>query len=199
MGSFISIGLIYSKRTEERFKNELDILVRYLVSKDGILKKIKMSKDIDGEEWIEYTPNNNLEISESLNLIAKYYYGQVNVVCTFLGFSDLEVAVRIEKEKDYFGFLLDISEADVIKTHNVEVINRVTDQIINFIIDLYSVSGFDYAFCDNEAEIQYAPDEFCTLENDMYSIIVIPSFGEQDKALNVFKNNWHIDGLTARN
>lgn len=199
MGSYISIGFVYNMQNVGQIKKELELLVTHLISKNGSMKNIKVSKDSNGEKWVEYNTVNNLQMSQSYGLLAEYYYGQLDLICSILGKSNLEVVVRIEKEEDYFGFLLDIKEDELIKANNLEAMNGATDEIISFITNWYNVSRFDYAFCDNEAEIQCSPKEVSTLKNAAYSIFVVPSSEIQNKALNIIKNNWNIDGLTTRN
>ena len=199
MGSYISIGLVYDKSDLERVKNELERLSTYLTTEFGSVKSMKVCKDTYGEEWIEYNSFENHQISDLCDLLAKYYYGQLSLKCNILGFDNLEVTIRIEKEEDYFGFLLDVSEAELIKTGGLEELNSITEKIICFITDLHKVLVFDYAFCDNEAEIQYSPTEFKELKNDVYSIVILPTSEKKEKPYDIIKSNWHINGLTIRN
>ncbi len=199
MGSYISIGLVYDKLDLERVKIELENLTAYLITELGSVKRVKVSKDVDGEEWIEYNTLENYQISEMCGLLSKHFYGQLSLMCNYLGLDNFEVTIRIEKEEDYFGFLLDVREAELIKTGCLEEINSITEKIITFIKDLRNVLVYDYAFCDNEAEIKYSPREFGELKNDVYSIVIIPSFTEKEKSYNIIKSNWNIDGLTIRN
>jgi len=199
MGSYISIGFVYDKVDLKQIKFELENLTTCLITALDNVRNMKLSKDMDGEEWIEYSSFKNYPISDLCSLLAEHYFGQLNLKCNLFGLENLEVTIRVEKEKDYFGFLLDIIETELIKTGSIEEINSITEKIINFITDLYKALAYDYAFCDNEAEIEYSPKEFKGLKDSVYSIAVMPLLGKQEKSFNVIKSNWHIDGLTIRN
>ena len=151
--------------------------------------------DIDGEEWIE-----EREVKEhQLGMLTQYFYGQLNLTSSFIKDKSLNITIHIEKEPSYFGFLLDVSEADIISTDGIKEIEDITDIILNFIIDIHNVSAYDYAFCDNEVSIEYSPEEFASIKNNIYSIAVIASNIQQLGKLDVKKSDWNIDGLTKRN
>lgn len=199
MGSYISIGLIYGNLEIIYLKNKLENLLNYLIDESFNIESMKVCKDTDGEEWIEYNSIKKDQISKLYDLLGKYYYGQLRLKCNVLGLENVEVTIRIEKEEDYFGFLLDLSEAELIKLGSQEELNNLTEKIINFITDMYKSLEFDYAFCDNEAEIKYSPAEFKELKNDIYSIVVIPLLDKYEQSFDIIKSNWHIDGLSIRN
>lgn len=198
MGSYITIGFVYAKCNLERLENEFKNLSNYLIKKINKVKSIKACKDTDGEEWIEYNQFKNQQIGDLCDILTKNYYGQIVFESNILGIGDLEVSIRIEKEEDYFGYLLDISEIKLLKTRGIEELNSITERIITFIITLNKIIEFDYAFCDSEAEIQYSPSEVNDLRNNVHSIVVIPAFVEKEKKHEVIKSSWHIDGLTNR-
>lgn len=201
MGSNISIGLIYERLTKERIEKELDNIVKYLLAYDTRMKKLKVSKDIDGEEWIESDSLNTFQKDSILTMLADNYYGQLEVSGNLLDCNSLVITIRVEKEaeEDYFGFLLDISEEELIKTNSIDEINKITERIIDFMIDIHSYSGYDYAFCENEAEIQYSPKEFRNFEEGIYSVSIIPIKSNDPMGFNIIKSSWNIDGLTSRN
>ncbi|NFP49524.1 hypothetical protein FDF58_07570 [Clostridium argentinense] len=200
MGSSISIGFVYGEFSIQAIENEIKRLVKYFVTTDGSLKKMKVSKDIDGEEWLEYDSLINLKVDSIYTTLAENYYGQVEVNSSLFGHKNLTTTIRIEKEEDegYFGFLLDIDEEELIKTNLASEINSVTEKIVDFITGFYSYSAYDYAFCDNEAEIQYSPRHFKKIESSIYSISVIPTLDGNSNSLNIVRSNWNIDGLTSR-
>lgn len=198
MGSYISIGLVYDGLVLEQARIQLKNLISHIISDLNAVKGIKMSRDISGKEWIGYNYNNKCKIDDLCRLLIENYYGQLNLKCNLFGLNQLNITVHIEKEQDYFGFLLDISESELLKTGDLEEINNMTEKIIDFILDLHTTLTYDYAFCDNEAEFQYSPREFRRLKSAVYSIAVIPSIGKQENSFDVIKSNWHINGLTTR-
>jgi|LSQX01.3.fsa_nt_gb hypothetical protein len=195
MGSYIGIGLVYDDIPGDRLERELRNIVNYLVSYDGSINSIKFSKDEDGNEWVEDSLNNK-SVEDFYSSLCNGYFGQLHMICNILGIQKLNVCIRVEKTKNYFGLLLDISEEELIGVSSSENINRITDKIIVFLNELYEVSVFEYALCDNEAEIQYSPTEFQSLSEEVYSIVVLPD--EDKKNLKIIKSSWHIDGLTTR-
>ena len=201
MGSFISIGFIYQVFSIQTIENEIKKLLKYIVDTDGSLKKMKVSKDIDGEEWNEYDSLMNLQGDSIYAILAKNYYGQIEVNSNIFGCKNITIIIRIEKEEDedYFGFLLDIDEEELINTNSASEISNITEKIIDFITRFYNYSAYDYAFCDNEAEIKYSPIHFKKVERSIYSITVIPILDGNSNRLNVIRSNWNIDGLTSRN
>lgn len=199
MGSYVSIGFIYENFSVDRIKSEFKKLVSKIISFNGNVKKMKVSKDFDGEEWAEYEFLNNFQMDSNCDMLAEYFYGQLEIDCNLFGGISLKTIIRIEKEReeDYFGFLMDVSEEELIKSNSADEINRVTQEIIEFMTQFYSCSAYSYAFCDNEGEIQFSPKKFRDLENSIYSVTVMPNLGSNN-SLKVSKGNWNIDGLTTR-
>lgn len=197
MGSYIGIGLVYNI-SENRLEKELRSLVNYLICREGSIESIRFSKDEDGNEWVEERLKNNIDIEELYLPLVNGYFGQLHIVCNILNMQKLNVYLRIDKvDKNYFGLLLDISEEELIGKSSIENINKVTDRIVRLLKELYEFSSFNYAFCDNEAEIQYSPIEFQSLNEKVYSIAALPTT-EDRKKLKIIKSGWHIDGLTTR-
>ncbi|WP_040214194.1 Imm64 family immunity protein [Clostridium polynesiense] len=199
MGSYVSIGFIYENFSVDRIQNEFKKLVSKIITFNGNVKKMKISKDFNGEEWAEYEFLNNFQMDSNCEMLADYFYGQLEIDCNLFGGIRLKTILRIEKEKDedYFGFLMDLSEEELIKFNSADEINRVTEEIIEFMIQFYSCSAYNYAFCNNEGEIQFSPKKFREIENSIYSVTVIPNL-VSNNSLKVIKSNWNIDGLTSR-
>jgi hypothetical protein len=193
MGSYISIGFVFRRNLEEKIDINFKKLVNFLVQKSGKLNSIKVSKDMDGEEWIEV---NVLNDDSRLDLLTEFFYGQLNLSSNIIDGKSLEIIIHIENKPNYYGFLLDIQEADLIKTNSIEELDYISDKLIKLMVDFYGVSGYDYAFCDHEANIEYSPNEFLMLEKNIYSITIITNHCKNN--LEIRKSNWHIDGLTKR-
>ncbi|PKM51853.1 MAG: hypothetical protein CVV02_04385 [Firmicutes bacterium HGW-Firmicutes-7] len=198
MGSYIGMGLVYNGIPENGLESELKNVVNFLISHNGSINNIKFSKDRHGNEWTE-TIIDNKENENFYSYLSNGYFGQLHLICNILSIQKLNVYIRIEKNKNFFGLLLDISEEELIGTASIEDIGKITDNIIEFLNELYGFTVFAYAFCDNEAEIQYSPIEFQSqsLNEDIYSIVAIPDLENKNK-LKIIKSNWHIDGLTTR-
>src|SRR3990167_2447588 len=194
MGSYIGIGFVYDTVSRSRIEKILESIVRYLLSKNGKITYIKFSKDKDGNQWTEITIDNNAEMELFYEKITKGYYGQINLLCDLFNKTGIKTILRINNLHDnYFDFLLDIPEEQIIETHSTSYLNLITEKIIRFMLDAYRLTNFDYAVCDNEVEIKYSPTEIKLMNKKLYSIALFPS---EDKKVRVFTSDCHIDGLT---
>lgn len=195
MGSYIGIGLVYNDIQGDRLEKELKNVINYLISHDGNINSIKYSKDDDGNEWVEDSLDNKC-VDDFYSSLCNGYFGELHIFSNILNVQKLNVYLRVEKAKKYFGLLLDISEEELIGVNSSENINRITDKIIEFLNELYKSSVFEYAICDNEVEIQYSPEEFKSISEAVYSIVALPE--KNRESLKIIKSSWHIDGLTTR-
>ncbi|WDU84435.1 Imm64 family immunity protein [Caloramator sp. Dgby_cultured_2] len=128
-------------------------------------------------------------------MIATKFNAIIVVKSGIFGIKDNIIIIRVYKEINYFGFLIDIDEETIIKKIGI---NELEQKICDMIFDIYRVSEFDYAFCDNEAEIEFSPDEFKNLKEKIYSILVLPINGDKRLELKLIKSNWKIDGYSLR-
>lgn len=195
MGSYISIGFVFEQLDEFFITNSFRNITNYFI-KNGKIKAVKMSKDIDGNEWIEQ--NHNIQIEDLYLDLVRNYYSKLSLECSILGIRSLNVILRLEKEEDFWGIVLDICESELIKLNSNNDISKITDEIINLMRDIYNVVKYDYSFCDNEAEFRYSPKEFKSLHDNKYSIAILPVVNNSVLEMNIIKSGWNIDGLTLR-
>lgn len=199
MGSFISIGFVYNNWQMEKIVIELENLTKYLITNNGSILNIKYSKDVDGEKWIEYDHIGNILEENIFESIAMGFYGQIELNCNMFDLNNLKVTIRLQKEESgYFGFLFDISEDDLIKKNTLEELNSITEKVIDYIVDMHNIISYEYAFCDHEGEIQYSPEEFRKIDEQTYSVVILPMYENEENTFNIIKSSWHIDGLTER-
>jgi len=197
MGSYIGIGLVYNIDLQNRIELELKNIANYLVSHEGRITNFKYSKDEEGIEWVEKSFISNLEIERIYNKISNNYFGEIEVEVSILSIEKLKIRIAVRKvDNYYFGILLDILEEELIGVGSKKKLNTITNNIVLLLEELYVVSNYDYAFCDNEAEIQYSPHEFQSLNKKVYSIVALPI--REEKKVRIEKSNWNIDGLTDR-
>ena len=198
MGSYIGIGIVYNSHLEDSCKRELRQVLNYLNNQEGSIKSIKFSTNVAGNEWIEHSLINSLEIEDFYTPLINGYYGQIHIVCNVFSLQKVNVYLRIERvDNSYFGLLIDIQEKELLTDNSVVSMSDMEEKIVEFITNLYKTSIFEYAFCDNEAEIQYSPEELQLYNNTAYSIVVLPSVKNKGE-LSIIKSNWHIDGLSTR-
>lgn len=198
MGSYITTGFVFNGTDIEIIKRKLEAMIRCLSDGRETYKLVKASKDEDGDNWIEFKFEELNDIQEGYTFAAEYYFGQIDLTSSFFTSNDISVSVRVEKESDYFGILVDIVEEDLLKSNEVVVLNMADEQMIKAMCELHKVLNYDYAFCDNEAELQYSPKEFRCLDGDVYSIIAVSNNSEFGSMPKVYKSHWNINGLTSR-
>lgn len=207
MGAYISIGLsygikksenlAYNEATMEKVEQELIKLIELFLDSNGTIKNARYSEDIDGDSWKEVDLSTSFSFKDYYKVFSSGYYGEILVYSELINEKKLECTIRLNKETEFFGFLLDIKEQDLLdgKNYPDENIGYVTEELIATMYRIYSYSKYDYAFCDLEAQFHYSPEIFKYLEEYVYSIAMIPN---SDSNLTVIKSNWNIDGHTAR-
>ncbi|NPE31263.1 hypothetical protein HNV12_25560 [Methanococcoides sp. SA1] len=208
MVGFISIGLTYSKPLSPELNSsqytniiiqlELQNLMEYFLATNGIIKNIKYSEDIDGESWKEIKDPNISTIEQYYEAISSGFYGEITIGSDILKIGNLDCVLRLKKQDDFFGFLLDFKEEYILKCKNYskEEIDFMTKKLIELMIRCYSYTKYDYAFCDQEAQFSYSPETFRKLKEDVYSVVVTPNC--DGSAFDIIKSDWNIDGHTER-
>ena len=94
------------------------------------------------------------------------------------------------------GFLFEIPEEELLnEDYSSEHFNKLTNSIASRIIELWDDMGFNYAFCDNEADIEYQLSEIEQSEEPIYSMLLV----KDNRNHPIIKlSSWCIDGLTQR-
>ncbi|AKB28469.1 hypothetical protein MSSIT_1750 [Methanosarcina siciliae T4/M] len=207
MGSYISIGLtygivqrfanlVYDDITNNKIEKELKKLIEYFLDFDGIIKNIKYSEDLEGEHWKEVNSPSPFFPRDCYKSFSRGFYGEVAVHADILKSGGVDLIMRLEKQFEFFGFLLDIKEEDLLETHSKEEIGYMTEELIDTMMSIYKYSKYDYTFCDQEAEFKYSLSSLKKLKEDVYSIVIIPD--SDNNSFTVIKSDWNIDGLTGR-
>ncbi|MFB7817190.1 Imm64 family immunity protein [Paenibacillus chitinolyticus] len=187
MGSYINVGLVFDKLCTDKLKK----IIKYLINKNGVLKFGDYSKDKEGDEWVNINFNDKTYVSE----LCSNYYGKLIIVPDIKEpLNSANVILEIIKKENVQGVILSFHEEDVLKSYNEIELITVTDAFIHIIEDLYELVEFDYAVCDNDAEIIYTKELIHNFKKE-YSITFIP---DESKKLHEFRTDWHINGLTQR-
>ncbi|WP_407282185.1 Imm64 family immunity protein [Methanolobus sp. WCC1] len=207
MGARISIGLtygignlktlVYDDATVEKLQQELKNIIEYFLDSNGTIKVAKYSENADGENWKEINLDSLFFSLENLKDFSSGYYGEILLNSEIIKGKKLDYTIRTVKETNFFGFLLDIEEADIFKSTSYpdEEIDSITEKLITTMCRIYSHSKYDYAFCDLEAQFYYPLEIFKHSDGYIYSVTIIPN---SDSNLTVIKSDWHIDGHNAR-
>lgn len=193
MGSKISIGLVYENKCREDISVYLEKVINGFLDK-GYIKDFTVSLDNEGNEWIEQNVGEKEVTKTDYDLITTNYYGKINLISNIITSNPKKITVAIEKSDEYFGFLVDLNEEDLTKNFSLD---ELENKIVDFLLSKFRILNYDYAFCDNEAEIEYSPQEI-KQEEELYSLLFIPNTKENKKEIEVKKSSWYIDGLTSR-
>ena len=192
MGNYISIGIVYSDKN----RNDFDIDLNYFITMlKETTKRITVSfpKDNSFNEWSsrEFYPDNYWEV---FSILEQNNMAVGEFVYTFCEKKyRLRILVKQDKNK-YLGILFEICAEDLINNSTTNT-QCITNKIIKFLEKLSGVLNFAYAFCDNEADIEYSPAEILKMNKAIYSILVLNE-GKRDPK--VLLGSWCIDGLTPQ-
>ena len=197
MGSSTNIGFVYRKKHSTDAENELSMLLEFLISNNGKILTQKYCQDLDGDGWVESNEVAHLLVGDVSSLLVNNYYGQLRMNCDILGKERLDIDLYFKMmEENHFGILLDVADDQIFEPD--ASLEGITNCIIEFMKKVYSISHFDYSFCDNEAQIEYSLQELMSAGRPVYSIVALPD-PKSSEELKVTKSDWNIDGLTSRN
>lgn len=192
MGSNVGIGFVYSFKKAEI---ELNHIIEYLLFNNGEVIRYKFCKDENGTSWITAKEIGDLSSKELSEKIVGNYFGEIEISCKLFNRSIEKITLSVTViDKENFGILVDIPEGELIREKGEVVC--IERNIISFIKNIYKTSNYDYAFCDNEARIEYSLPEIERLESCPNSITVTPS--AVSGGFKTSLTNWAIDGLTRR-
>lgn len=190
MTNILSLGIVYDNSFDK--SEELQSIIQYFLNLKSDIFGIKVSMDEDGENWLESERNEKKFILD-YTLLTEKYFGEIQMQLNdFWSLNGLSLTLRIAKENDFFGYLLDFEMEQLLNQYSLDLINEL---IIDLVKDIYNVTKFIYAFCDHDSEIEYSPSQYNDLV-EAYSILILP---REKNGFDVIKNNWQIDGITSRN
>lgn len=190
MGSYISVGFVF-KMIKLKFKEQiLKYLIGNLPLSDYSVLIYKTDTDIEGRKIIEKKMMYRQMSDEDYKIITDYDFGNILLMCNFLGIKNQMMNITFFKEKTHFGFLIELFEDPF--RNKVDYLKQET-LLVNFMKECFKEMDFDYAICDNEGTIEFSPEEI-SHEDFSYSILILP---EGDKLV-VKKGEYLIDGKTKR-
>lgn len=186
MGSKISLGLVFNKVNNGVI---LEKVIRSLVNSDNKMN-YKFCKDEFGENWIEGCIEISNLSKDMLNAYIQNYYCELTIESRNVIGVYCEIVMRLENKNDYFGILIDIDESDIMAIGY----DIAENSIIKYLKNMFDVTNYLYAFCDNEGEIHLSPTEVLRCFNGLYSIFMKP----REKIIEIFKGSWKLDGFSER-
>lgn len=191
MGSYISVGFGFRNNKLDLKEKMLKYFIESLELNDYSVLIYKICTDMDGKGDIEKKVLFRDLTDEDYEFMTHYDYGNILLLCPFLGISNQMMNITFYKEQTHFGFLIELF--DDIFRKNVNY-NKQEVLIIEFIKRCYQEIPFDYAICDNEGQIEFSPDDI-DADDLNYSILILP---DKDEGLIIKKGEYLIDGKTKR-
>lgn len=182
MGSYVGIGLICI----ESDKKLTDLCCCLLKECNPINYYVEFPASAVDAEWTILT-NMDVSLEDALEICFSNQYAQI--VADFqLPFLLYEVLISIAKEDNMEALLLQIPDY-CLKQYGIDCMEERIVALLEYAL----VVGFQYGFCDHEAEL---PTSFEEIDNSIkkYSIQMQYTNGE----IRAQMNPWKIDGLTAR-
>jgi hypothetical protein len=185
-GGYINIGMVFSNK--QNIVQAFECLTDYITQKGSSFTSVKYSKDADGDSWVEQPI-----ISNAIGVgCLSGYYTEFTLSGEFLDADFKKMSLAVNKEDDYFGFLLRINWEDISPDNLVPI----QEHIISILIDLYKTASYEYAFVGHEIEIEIHPDEFedAIKDNEAYPVGII---GKNDKLV-IYYGTIGVDGLSSQ-
>ncbi|RST77371.1 hypothetical protein D4T97_002465 [Siminovitchia acidinfaciens] len=187
-GGDVNIGMVFTE--EKGIFVTWSKMKSYIIKNGGQFKKLKYSKDMDGENWIQLDIKDN-SLDESF---LTGYYPELELSRSSLGLNTERIHLSIEKDDGYFGFLFGI-EWDSLFSKEVDVA-KIRNHMVATLTAIYETIPFAYSFIGHEIEIDSSPDEFEDLiaHNDSYPVALI----ESKDGLDIYYGNIGIDGISGQ-
>ena len=195
MGAYINTGIVYSDNNIYKIDNDLLFITEYLSHFcDKIF--IKFPKDDFLNDWEEKVFKGKKGLHEAFKIlnINNMSFGKINYK---VHNNNYNIIVSIRGKNNLFkGILFEIPEEELFKNnYSNENLNSITDKIIKKLVELWNYTEFSYAFCDNEADIEYQLFEIEQYKEQIYSLLLLKNNLNQ----HIIKlSSWHIDGITQR-
>jgi len=189
--SSISIGFVFEKQ-----QNVTETFSELLISltTNGKMKKLAYSLDKDGDNWEEETTF-DYSINRISSIMIDNYFGRITIESVILTNKSITYDVSISNlANDDFGFLIEIDIEHLFKVGNKDELESCTKEVIQFCEKIFDRIEYKYSFCDHEAALEYTWDEFKAMNENIYSVSIIP----KDNIFIVNLTTWEIDGLSSR-
>jgi len=194
MGAKINIGFVKSDITT--LNDNYVCLLNFLNENGMKVKLIKFSTEENGINWVEIRNPNVSETKKLVNQLKKVYFCEFKVADFPYNNSFIDVLIRLGiHEDDFYSFIIEIEEALIIKSYEINDLEFVESFIINFIEIFLGKLKLDYAFSSQDAEVEFSPEKFINLTKPYYSLEV--KYDDNDN-LKISKANWYINGVTER-
>lgn len=187
MSSYISVGIVSNDEKEVFIKKCNKIFTNFSNHINDITLKYPINNKCD--DWIE-CDGKKVEISKMLDICYRNNLAEMTISYRCNKRLVKGIIVRIRKaETKYSGILFETPE------YNFKMEDEIDELEKRIIINIKRVLsiGFDYAYCDNETDIEKSIEEVLQ-EKNIYSILLV----NKNRSFYTKLGSWKIDGLSSR-
>lgn len=192
MGAKISLGWV---STTNDLNNEYTILMNNLKHLGVNIDYVKFSSDNSGFHWNVVDDYRTYSNKDFLSTLKEFHFLEIPISNFPFGKLTIEAVITLKVTNKYFGYLLEMEEYLIISSYNIKELETAEDIIIQYLKFIFKNFNVDYAFSDQEAEIEFSPEEFKHLQRPYYAI---EAKHDHDGKVKITKANWYINGLTER-
>ncbi|MBB4824972.1 hypothetical protein HNO89_002198 [Sporosarcina luteola] len=192
MGAKISLGWV---STNINISNEYNILINNLKLLGVKINCVKFSSDNSGFHWSEIEDYRTYSNKKLLSILKELRFLEISISNFPFGKLTIDAVIKLEVTNKYFGFLLEMEESSIISSYKIKELETAEDLIIQYLNLIFKNFNVDYAFSDQEAEVEFSPEEYKQLERPYYAI---EARRGHDGKVKITKANWYINGLTQR-
>lgn len=189
MGNYISIGIVCLTQTSLELVLET---ISAQMNNKAISLELSYPEDDSSRIWIKQ----HYELKSGLSAGFKLLADRRQSIGTFLYNADtMQLHIRVSIKTDaILGILFEMEQEELIPVESSFLLESITNKIIKDLKALWERAPFEYAFCDNEADIEFAPSEILKTEEYIYSVLLI----NRNHFLTHKMATWCIDGLSER-
>lgn len=192
MGAKISIGWV---STNNDLNNEYNILINNLKLLGVNIDCVKFSSDNSGFHWNGVEDYSTYSNKNFLSTLRELHFLEIPISNFPFGKLTIEAVIKLKVTNKYFGYLLEMEEDSIISSYKINELETAEDIIIQYLKLIFKNFNVDYAFSDQEAEVEFSPEEFIQLQRPYYAI---EAKHDHDGNVKITKANWYINGLTQR-
>lgn len=192
MGAKISLGWVSNNND---LNNEYNILINNLKLLGVNIDCVKFSSDNYGFHWIEVEDYRTYSNENFLSTLRDLHFLEIPISNFPFGKLTIEAVIKLKVTNNYFGYLLEMEEDSIISSYKINELETAEDIIIQYLKLIFKNFNVDYAFSDQEAELEFSPEEFIQLKRPYYAI---EAKHDDDGNVKITKANWYINGLTQR-
>lgn len=192
MGAKISLGWV---STTNDLNNEYTILMNNLKHLGVNIDCVKFSSDNFGVHWNVVDDYRTYSNKDFLSTLKEFHFLEIPISNFPFGKLTIEAVITLKVTNKYFGYLLEMEEDSIISSYNIKELETAENIIIQYLKFIFKNFNVDYAFSDQEAEIEFSPEEFKHLQRPYYAI---EAKHDHDGKVKITKANWYINGLTER-